>query len=82
MNQSLMFPNRVKVENPSVVLKENLPNKDFTFNVVTRMGIFYLVIPNTYKEIYYLQLLDKNISVFVPAEGDGLLIRERDIAHL
>ena len=77
-----MFPNRVKVENPSVVFKENLSIKDFTFNVVTQMGVFYLVIPKTYKEIYYLQLLDKNISVFVPAEGDGLLIRERDIVHL
>lgn len=77
-----MFPNKVKVVNPSVIFREDLANKDFTFNVVTQMGTFYLVIPNTYKEIYYLQLLDKNISVFIPAEGDGLLIRERDIAHL
>tara|TARA_R100001443_G_scaffold117353_3_gene141659 strand:+ start:3781 stop:4014 length:234 start_codon:yes stop_codon:yes gene_type:complete len=77
-----MFQNRVKVENPLVAIREDLPNKDFKFGNVTQLGVFYLVIPSSYREIYYLQLLDKNISVFVPSEGDGLLIRERDIIGL
>ena len=51
--------------------------KDFTFISDLLVGTYYLVIPKTAKEVYYLQLLIKNIDVFIPAEGDGLIITRK-----
>jgi len=46
------------------------------------MGDFYLVFPNTAKEIFFLQMLGKNIDVFLPSEGEGLLVRVKAIDTL
>ena len=69
-----MFQDPLKVDNPIVVIRKDLPNKDFQFITEKRMGSFYLIIPKTAREIFYIQMLVKNVDVMVPAEGDGLIL--------
>jgi len=45
-------------------------------------GLYYLVIPNSAREVYYIQMLGKNIDVFLPVEGEGLLIKKAAIEKL
>jgi|TARA_R100000084_G_C4651831_1_gene150209 hypothetical protein len=77
-----MFNHKVKVTNPFVLIRENFSEVDFMFRAEQVDGEFYLVKASTAKEIRYLQLLDKNISVFIPYEGEGLLVRAKDIDYL
>ena len=44
------------------------------------MGEFYLVVPRTAREIIFLQMLGKNIDLFVPTEGEGLLVKTSVLA--
>tara|TARA_R100001591_G_scaffold88585_1_gene94664 strand:+ start:6999 stop:7232 length:234 start_codon:yes stop_codon:yes gene_type:complete len=77
-----MFDYKVKVINPSVLIREDISNVDFIFHSEVIEGEFYLVKASNAKEIRYLQLLNKNTSVFVPSEGEGLLVRAKDIDSL
>ena len=72
-----MFPDRILVSNPKVLIRVELPPSDFKFVVEVQLGHFYLVIPAVAKEVYYLQMLGKNIDVFLPTEGEGLLVRRK-----
>jgi hypothetical protein len=72
-----MFPDRILVSNPKVLIRVELPPSDFKFVVEVQLGDFYLVIPAVAKEVYYLQMLGKNIDVFLPTEGEGLLVRRK-----
>ncbi len=78
----MMFDYKVKVINPSVLIREDISNVDFIFHSEVIEGEFYLVKASNAKEIRYLQLLNKNTSVFVPSEGEGLLVRAKDIDSL
>jgi hypothetical protein len=69
-----LFRDRLLVHSPRVLIREELPPLDFRFRVDKKEGDFYLVIPNTAKEIFFLQMLGKNIDVFLPTEGEGLLV--------
>ena len=69
-----MFQDRSRVNNPTIVIRKDLPNKDFQFISEKRVGSFYLVIPRTAKEVFYIQMLIKNVDVMIPAEGDGLIL--------
>jgi len=69
-----MFRDRLRVNNPTVVIRKDLPNKDFQFITEKHEGSFYLVIPKTAREVFYIQMLVKNVDVMVPAEGDGLIL--------
>lgn len=77
-----MFADRKAVEHPSIIIRIEVPPNDFSFSVDFLLGTYYLVIPKTAKEIFYLQLLTKNIDVFIPAEGDGLLISKKALQGL
>ena len=77
-----MFPDRLLVENPRVLYRRELPPADFKFEVEVAFGEFYLVVPRVAKEVYFIQMLGKNIDVFLPAEGEGLLIKKRAIDSL
>ena len=81
MNRSL-FLNRVLVSNPLVVYRKEIPPSDFTFITEVKKGDFYLVIPRKAKEVLYIQLLSKDIDRFVPAEGEGVLIKRSAIEFL
>ena len=69
-----MFQDRSRINNPTIVIRKNLPNKDFKFVSEKRVGTYYLVIPKTAKEIFYIQMLVKNVDVMIPLEGDGLIL--------
>tara|TARA_R100001509_G_scaffold165629_1_gene148317 strand:- start:4195 stop:4443 length:249 start_codon:yes stop_codon:yes gene_type:complete len=72
-----MFPDRIIVKDPAVIVRKNLPQGEFTFEQHKMLGVFFLVIPSTAKEVYYLQMLGKNIDLFIPASGDGLIVRQK-----
>tara|TARA_X000001382_G_scaffold31666_2_gene20582 strand:- start:5064 stop:5306 length:243 start_codon:yes stop_codon:yes gene_type:complete len=76
MTNRVLFPDRVKVCNPSVIIRHTISKHDFYFESKIKRGTFYLVIPHTAQEVMLLQMLGKNIDVFVPSEGDGLLVKE------
>tara|TARA_R110002050_G_scaffold6871_8_gene27708 strand:+ start:3988 stop:4230 length:243 start_codon:yes stop_codon:yes gene_type:complete len=75
MKQKLLFPERILVKNPKVLIREELPPSDFTFLIEKQRGEFYLVVPNTPREIIFLQMLGKNIDLFLPIEGEGLYVK-------
>lgn len=77
-----MFQGRLRVNNPTVMIRHDLPNKDFRFKAEKRVGSFYLVIPKTAREIFYIQMLIKNVDVMIPSEGDGLILTCKVIDRL
>ena len=77
-----MFTSNYRVVDPEVVTRKWLPNKEFTFEVTTVEGDFFFVTPSSAKEVLFLQMLGKNIDLFVPAVGDGLLVRGHIILSL
>ena len=76
MTKPELFLNREEVTDPMVVIRHTFSKHDFHFESKIIKGRFYLVIPNTAREVMFLQLLSKNIDIFVPSEGEGLLIKE------
>ncbi len=72
-----MFPERILVNNPVVVIRKKLLRGEFTFEHHEVPGDFFLVVPSQAQEVYYLQMLGKNIDLFIPASGDGLLVRRK-----
>ena len=77
-----MFPDRLIGTDPWVLIRVELPPLDFKFVAEMQSGAFYLVKPCVAKEVYYLQMLGKNIDVFLPTEGEGLLVRCKAIDSL
>jgi len=77
-----MFPNRLLVFDPVVVIRKRLPKKEFTFEHHRIEGEFFLVVPDCAKEIFYLQILGKNIDLFVPSTGEGLLIKSKCLSGI
>jgi hypothetical protein len=70
----MMFPQRQIVESPTVLRRQDLVENKFVYRQLIVKGLFYRVIPATWKEISYIRLLDKGLTYEVPSEGDGLLI--------
>tara|TARA_B100000963_G_scaffold334302_1_gene327381 strand:- start:854 stop:1093 length:240 start_codon:yes stop_codon:yes gene_type:complete len=77
-----LFQDRVPVENPTVLKKIILSNKDFTFTTDLLIGTYFLVKPKQAKEIFYIQMLTKNLDVFLPAEGEGLLLSKKALHNI
>jgi hypothetical protein len=77
-----MFPDRILIKNPLIVYRKEVPPSDFTFVSETKHGEFYLVVPARAKEVLFIQLLGKNVDRFVPAEGEGVLIKRSAIEFL
>tara|TARA_R110002051_G_scaffold242269_1_gene302598 strand:- start:1813 stop:2064 length:252 start_codon:yes stop_codon:yes gene_type:complete len=77
-----MFRERILINNPRVLIREELPPSDFMFRVEKKKGLFYLVIPDSAREVYYIQMLGKNIDMFLPVEGEGLLIKRSAVDNL
>ena len=57
-----MFPDKILVVDPKVLVRQELPPLDFKFKVNLLEGDFYLVKPRTAREVTFLQLLGKNIG--------------------
>lgn len=71
-----MFLFRQIIEDPMVLRRKNLGENKFTYRVTQAKGTFYRVIPDNWKEICYLKLLEKGDTLEVPADGDGVVIRD------
>lgn len=70
-----LFKGKKLVKNPSVLIRKDDPRKDdFYFEVKKLTGLFYRVNPTNGEEVFFLQALPKNVFVYVPEEGDGLII--------
>ena len=70
-----LFKDKELIHDPKVIIRKDDPLKDdFYFSVKQLEGPFYKVSPTTAKEVFFLQALPKNVFVYVPAEGDGLII--------
>jgi|TARA_R110000751_G_scaffold304514_1_gene420036 hypothetical protein len=72
-----MFARRQLVENPIVLRRHNLFENKFVYKSIMAKGLFYRIIPSTWREISYIRMLDKGFTYEVPAEGDGLLIAHK-----
>ena len=77
-----MFPDKLLVENPRVLFRREVPPADFKFEIKIAFGEFYLVVPRVAKEVYFIQMLGKNIDVFLPSDGEGLLVKKKAIDSL
>ena len=75
----VMFEDREAVSNPSVMIRKELDAKEFIYVSEKRVGKFYRVIPNSAREVFYVQMLLKNVDVLVPQEGDGIIISARAV---
>jgi len=70
-----LFRNKELINNPKVIIRrEDYPKNDFYFITKELAGPFYRVNPSNAKEVFFLQALPKNVFVFAPAEGNGLII--------
>lgn len=76
--QKLFFPEKEKVENPKVLVRENKGN-DFYFRQDCLVGKYYRVFPTSAHEIFLLQSLRKNIDVYLPADEYGGIIVSSEI---
>lgn len=71
----LLFEKKVVEVNPTILIREDHPTKnDFSFAHRKLVGVFFRVIPQTAREVFFLQGLPKNYVVFTPESGDGLII--------
>tara|TARA_R100000654_G_scaffold6209_2_gene16477 strand:- start:2408 stop:2641 length:234 start_codon:yes stop_codon:yes gene_type:complete len=70
-----LFKNKELVSDPKVIIrKEDYEKNDFYFTINQLEGSFYRVNPSNAKEVFFLQALPKNVFVYAPAEGHGLII--------
>ena len=75
----VMFEDREEVNNPTVMIRKELDAKEFIYISEKRVGKFYRVVPNSAREVFYIQMLLKNVDMLVPQEGDGMLISARAV---
>ncbi len=76
----VMFKDREPVENPCVMVRKEM-GKDFTYIVERRSGTYYRVIPNSAREVFYIQMLVPNVDALIPEEGDGIILSAKAIEH-
>jgi len=74
-----MFEGREEINNPTVMIRKELDAKEFIYISEKRVGKFYRVIPNSAREVFYLQMLLKNVDVLAPQAGDGMLISAKAV---
>jgi|TARA_R100000084_G_C4655299_1_gene152444 hypothetical protein len=82
MNLRNLFIDRVLIKDPVVLIREDMPRNDFRYISVIKRGDFYIVKPCKAKEVFYIQLLTKDIDRFVPAEGEGIIVTRSSIEFL
>jgi len=70
-----LFKNRRVEVNPVVLVRKDNPVKnEFSFAKKKLVGVFFRVVPQGAREIFFAQSLPKNTMVFTPENGDGLII--------
>jgi|688.fasta_scaffold605827_3 hypothetical protein len=73
--------NNIKIEQnpPTLVRIDSVVFNDFTFKIVTLEGEYYRVIPETAREVFFLQSLTKGYDIHVPEWGDGIIVNKSSI---
>jgi hypothetical protein len=74
-----MYPQRQLIEDPLVLRRKDLGENKFTYRVTLAKGAYFRVAPSTWKEVLFIRLLEKGHTLEVPADGDGLLIKDSAI---
>jgi len=69
------FSKRTHEPNPFVIMGSIRSNLDYFYSAQQVKGDFVRVIPSTWKEISFLQGLDKGFKLFAPWQGDGVLVK-------
>lgn len=69
------FERRSLETNPKVVTSTTRKQGDDLYVSKIIEGAHYRVIPNTGKEVSYIQTLECGYAVWAPWEGDGVIIR-------
>ena len=79
----MKFRKRIPVRSPRVLArtKDSTPS-DPNFYSATLSGSYYRVIPETEKEVLYLQGLSKNYDTHAPSQGDGIIVRSECIERV
>jgi hypothetical protein len=70
-----MFDYKTKEIAPEVVIKKEVGNV-YTFETGRVPGVFFRVIPDGFREIFLIQMLEQYREKFAPAKGNGVLISE------
>jgi len=75
-----MFNNKkITINPPTLVRKNGALHDDFTFEVVILEGEYYRVLPETAREVFYLQGLTKGFNIHVPESGNGIIVNKAAI---
>ncbi len=69
-----LFENKELVHDPKVLIRKESKTDDVSFDIRELEGPYYRVFPANMKEILFIKGLKKNIFVYTPASGDGLII--------
>lgn len=77
-----MFKYIIPEYDPNSLVKKNLPNNDFTFEIKQLSGLYYRTFPYTAREVFFLQSLSKGSTIHVPESGDGVLVTANIIDSL
>ena len=76
-----MFEDRT-LESPALVVRAvESRGDDCHYTVKQVKGDFVRVYPNTWREICYLQTLEKGYNLFAPWNGDGVLVMAKYLPH-
>lgn len=73
-NSNSMFPVRVRVRNPEVIMPEDRRESSVSYTITTISGEFYRVTPKSPREIFAIQMLEHHRDKFAPAHGDGVIL--------
>jgi len=66
-----MFNKQTPEMNPTTLIRVELPHSDFRYDSKQLTGLYYRVIPDSARDVFYMQ----TIQSFIPESGDGLLVR-------
>jgi hypothetical protein len=69
------FAERSHEPDPFVIKGSLRSNVDYFYSAKQITGEFVRVIPSTWREVSFLQSLEKGYNLFAPWHGDGVLVR-------
>ncbi len=77
-----MFFQRQSVTDPLVLRRKELGDNRFTYRVTQVKGKYCRVIPSSWREVFFAQMLIKGETLEVTPDGDGFLIKEDALPRL
>lgn len=66
---------RRPISDPEVIMRvRSITTDEHRFPTAVIHGDYYRVIPTTFKEIQYLQMLEKYQQIWAPFRGNGVIV--------